>query len=276
MRRGWALAFALPLASCVKTTKVTLLELTCGAQRLRFEETMEENTSATTRQAWLLRASGPGWEKVDQALAVRGFGPETFSRLLPPDVAFHAIPFDAGRPQGNDRPGWMVFIDPAHVSRPDYDGLAACLAANALAIDRAVNHYPQITGTLYTAHDDGFWRCGGRTLGARWECADRQGYIKTVMNETEGQLLLCRPRSAPSPGQTAPPVIEGLSERRLTMGVLSTDQTAVFLREPTSYERESVLSGEDPKRYYATCRDASGKGLFDVLKPLPHPAPPRR
>jgi len=133
--------------------------------------------------------------------------------------------------------------------------------------------YPQITGTLYTARDNGFTQCGGRTLGRRWDCADKRGYIKTFMNDSEGNLLLCRRRPAPSPGESAPPVIEGLSERRMTMGVLSTDQTVVFLREPTSYERESVLPGEDPKRYYATCRDASGKSLFDVLEPLPYPSP---
>ena len=55
--------------------------------------------------------------------------------------------------------------------------------------------------------------------------------------------------------------------RGLAVGTLSQDQSRLSLAEPdrTSYEYKTLLAGRDARAYYAGCRDAAGRGLFETV-----------
>ena len=55
------------------------------------------------------------------------------------------------------------------------------------------------------------------------------------------------------------------------MATISADQASIHLHEPNSEEREKALHGQDARSYYATCRDAAGKTIFDAFKVAPAP-----
>ena len=286
MNRAWMVPLALAFVSCQRVTHATLLDLACGPLKLRFEEKTTSNISVTLWNEVLLRESGGKWVPVGP-LGVgygHGFGPETFSRLLAPDLAYHAIPFDQARPRNDRRPGWTVFVDPATVTRGDYEAISACLASNAAGIDHALGatrrdggtpsdsafRYLQVTGTIYGRYDEGFARCGGQTLGVRWDCADRRAYIKTIAYDQIGQLRLCQIDPTPAPGQTPFPL---MGSGDMTVASITDDQVWIYLQEPTSWEREKALHGQDARTYYATCRDAAGKTIFDAFKVAPAQSP---
>jgi hypothetical protein len=276
-RWAWTLPAVLALVCCEKTSKVPLHELTCGAVKLRFEETTVSNVSVTRWEERLLRETAGQWVTVDQANVGYGFGPETFSRLIAPDLAYHALAEDPARPRGTGRPAWTVFVDPAQTTRADYEAISACIASNAAAIDRALAaprpgggasslaavRSAQVTGTIYGRYDEGFARCGGKTLGSRWDCADGRAYIKTVMYDQVGQLRLCQIDPPPAPGQTPFPL---MGSGDMTVAAITEDQAWIYLHEPTSWEREKALHGQDARAYYATCRDAAGRTIFDTFK----------
>jgi hypothetical protein len=203
---------------------------------------------------------------VDRLEPERGWGPETFSRVLGPAPPFHAVPFDDQRKPTRVYSGCTVFVDPARVTRADYDALSSCLAANALAIDRALgvrdgmrdsqDPAPQIAGTLYSRREAGYSHCGGATLGTRWDCAGGRSYLKTVMGR-DGQIVTCPVTPAPPPGASPLPasVVDPL-----VVGKLSGDQAWIHLTQPAS-----------TRKYFATCRDSTGKTLFDTFKPAKEP-----
>jgi tetratricopeptide (TPR) repeat protein len=266
---------ALAAAAC--EAKYTVLDFSCGPLKLRLEQT--RHRSFEIGDSWsesILLSRPSGWVEL-QAVAHRTGAPETFSRLLPAAVAFQSVP--AAPTTGPPRPGVTVYIDPAVVSREEYDVLASCLAKNAAAIEKNFAAGPmdkdassatkpaplRIAATLYTRREDEFMFCG-RALGTRWDCADGQGYIKTVTDQEQGQLILCRidPPTGPGPGQ---------GSGMMTVGQLSPDQKTVSLATPTPYDSETVLHGKEPKAYYATCRDASGKGFYETLTPVGDPGP---
>ena len=112
--------FALAFTACEKVTDTTLLDLACGPLKLRFDEKMSSNISVTQWHVSLLRESAGKWVPVGPLSGIGwGFGPETFSRLIAPDLAYHAIPFDHARAVVDyPRPDWTVFVDPETVTPP--------------------------------------------------------------------------------------------------------------------------------------------------------------
>lgn len=271
---------AVAVMSCTKTKKQTLLDFACGPTKLRLEATTTATFETDHYDLDLLMAGPQGWVLVDRARETWGYGPNAFSRLLAPSLAFHVIPFDARRPRAEGHPQWTVFFDPAQVSRPDYEAMSACLATNAAAIDHALgsdlpdtrysprNSPPHVTGTVYSRLDEGFFKCEGPTLGSRWDCEDGKTFLKTVIGDQEGQLMLC-PVLAPAPAGQSPSRRWGADS--VAVAKLSEDQATLLLLEPRT-SPSSVSPGKDPKAYYATCRDRAGKTIFDVFR-LPPAAP---
>jgi hypothetical protein len=274
-------------AACTKHETRVLLDLDCGPLKARFEERAAKSFSNTTWDLLLLVERGGRFVEVDRA-DHRG-GPEKYSRLLPAETGFRAFPFDEARPRDesyNRSSLWGVFAKPSAVSRPEYDALASCLAANAKAIDQALasrpgdgslsawpDRRPQISSIVRADYDPEYDLCGPKTVGARWTCGAGEGYIKTrVGTSGGGSFILCtaKPRKSDRLASLTVTYIPN----GMVVGNDSTDQSAVFLTKPdtTSYEYQTLLAGKDAKAYYASCRDESGRSFFDTFKPLDEPA----
>jgi hypothetical protein len=264
---------AVGLAGCDVGKTTTILDVDCGTLKLRFEERFHSlllsNTQPDTWEHALLLDKGL-WRwalvsKVDagtRAGAALETGVESFARFLQPEVAYHELPL-SGERSGvmSFSRHWSVFVDPALVSRKQYDAIAACLATNATAVDRAfvaraTGPRAQLSSVLYSAHDPQFSYCGARTLGARWECA-QGSYIKTRLGADKGPLVLCV-----ADAQTSALKIE------IALGEISADRKGVFLRDPEASPEtiRALFAGRPARDYYARCRDASGKGFFDAFE----------
>jgi hypothetical protein len=272
---GWtrwsAAVLALLGSSCAKT--YTVLDLGCGPLSLRFQQT--RRPTLTSLSPWtesLLVGRPSGWVELDIAVPDGPYPPETFSRVLGPALGFRHLPVveDERLP----RFPWTVYVDPAVVSRAEYDTIVSCFERHAAAVDRAavtraldlgIGTAPRMTSVLHARRDGEHGLCvREKVLGTRWDCADGKAYIKTSPGRWQGQLLLCR-IDTPSAIDASPPEGAGM----MTLGRLSDDQKTVFLATPDSYEAPLILHGQEPRTYYATCRDAAGRGFFDVFSPSP-------
>src|SRR5262245_55827414 len=277
------LAWLVPLvalASCSTPATNTILDLDCGASKLRFQEDVVSDINHTQWSESLLFDRGAGWTTLDQRVeypdAQGRTGAEAFSRLLPSVVAFQRFPFDDARrrAKADERPPWAVFVDPAKASRSEYDAISACLARNLMEIDRAFaaprrgedpgltrkskpDRYPQLTSIIYAPREREFYGCGGKTLGRRWDCQGG-GYIKTVIGSTRDHLLLCAPE--PPAGSGVIPV----NGTRMDLGQISGDERTAVLWPPctTCYAFQTLVGSQEPRKYYGSCRDGSGESFL--------------
>jgi tetratricopeptide (TPR) repeat protein len=253
----------------------TIIDLDCGTVKLRFQEKSHPeplgglyNRDSSWEDFLLLRRSGDWVELSRGQGSTRGAGnsiaaegPDVpYARLLPPELGFHDFPLSEGRVTSSRFASWRwpLFIDPAVVTRGEYDAISSCLAKNLGAVDRAFvandgGPRPYVTSIVYAAFDRELTGCGAKTVGVRWSCGGGKAYIKT------------RPRGGPN-GPLVLCVAGADMEVEMSLGDLSSDQNAVFLRDPEWSPTTRALLGEDPKAYYTTCRDASGKGFFDTFE----------
>lgn len=264
-----------------------VLDLECPGLRLRFEERCEHRFPVGELCGEvLLVGRGTEWMEVDVA---SHRGPESYSRLLPQEVGFRAFPFEGKRKSDYSRQKWGVFVNPALVSRAEYDGMAACLAANLDKVDLAFAlrggglrelERPQLTSIVHAAYDAELASCGEKTIGRRWTCGDGEGYIKTRVPPDGPPFILCATARRPQrmDGGRAEP------QYGMVVGNISTDQRAVLLAAPgqADDEYQKLLAGRDAQAYYATCRDTAGERFFDTFqacdatgRPLVRTPPPK-
>jgi hypothetical protein len=295
--QAWPVPLLVFTAACgVKEASYTLLDLDCGKAKLRFQEKVLSDFNHTQWNETTLLARGSGWVELSAGEgspdAHQRVGAEAFSRLLPPSVGFRAFPFDEKRPRGRTwspdggavtRRGWALYVDPAVVSRTEYDAVASCLASHTAEIDHAFESVPpikdpelmkearahprpasQLSSVVYSAWDGGLGRCGPRTLGARWTCGDGKGYIKTVVGRTNA-VLLCAP--------VAPPGVVTVNGLEMELGQISEDQRTVWLVKPCTkcYAYTSLVGAGPPAKYYASCRDESGQRFTDAFQVVEDP-----
>jgi len=291
--RTWSVASLVLVAACgmgVKEASYTLLDLDCGTVKLRFQEKVRSDFNHTQWDETTLLGRASGWVALSagqgNADAYNRVGAEPFSRLLPASAGFRAFPFDDKRPRGRTwtpgggmaaRPGWALYVDPAVVSRTEYDAVASCLASHTAEVDRAFESVPpiqdpelkkearahprpasQLSSVVYSAWDGQLGRCGPRTLGARWTCGDGKGYVKTVVGRTNA-VLLCAPE--------APPGMVTVNGLEMELGQISEDQRTLWLVPPCTkcYAYTALVGNGSPMKYYASCRDPSGQRLTDAF-----------
>jgi hypothetical protein len=288
VRAAFALVVLGASAACTKHETRVLLDLDCAPLTLRLEERATRSFGNSSFEEVLLIERDGRWVEVDRH-DHRG-GPERYSRMLPAALRFRSFPFDEKRPPDasyHGRSHWGVFAKPEVVGRAEYDRLAECLARNVVAIDNALasrpgegelsawpDRRPQITSIVHASYDPEYDLCGPKTVGARWSCGAGEGYVKTrLAGSGGGSFILCtaEPRkSERMGGMTVTHVPNGM-----VVGTDSADQSAVFLVKPdsSSYEYRTLLAGKDPKAYYGTCRDASGRSFFEAFRPIDQESP---
>jgi hypothetical protein len=245
------------LLGCEKSWTSPVLELRCGATRLRFEERGRDQgfpSGALSFTPALLMNDGSGWVVATEQGAHAG--PQAYARLLPAAAGLHLFPGNAGR-----TPPWVLFVDPAAVNDTQYAAICRCLDANVNAVDAAWDRTRppakyfdsqrrlRIASMVHVRYDDRFNGPDRTTLGARWECPGGT-FLKTEPPDSVSHCVA---------GQFC-----------ISMGRISDNASTVTLYPPSSLgPAMSRIAGPDPQRFYGQCRDASGRSLFDTLRPAP-------
>ncbi|OGR66460.1 MAG: hypothetical protein A2X30_04720 [Elusimicrobia bacterium GWB2_63_16] len=265
------IAALLPAAACYRNVNETVTTVDCGELRLQFEinefRGPPDMPLSHFPKLYLLRSGLPRVE-VDKLYARNRI---EIPDLLEPEADFHFFPPLNGKDRAVPARHHLrdIFVDPQVFSAGDYDRIKACLDKNLPAIDAAFDR-PMFGGDYVPAHrlrsivyrryEDDYSFCGDEVLGKRFDCYGGQAYIKTTL---PNGLQLCRPGSV---------VTNSLD----LIGRISRDQRSAQLRAPGSGGPANhpdyglkALAGPDWKGFYGTCRDASGKNIFDYFAQEP-------
>jgi hypothetical protein len=241
-----------------------LLDVNCGSMQLRFEERGEFTgfpSGASFYTPTLSINKGAGWQVVDQVGSHSG--PFGYPKLLPASAKFRVYPLASDRYTVDPYwyPTWDIFIDPKLVNDDDYRTIASCIASNLADIDRVYdtkrepdNNFElstqrryRVSSIIHHAHDERFTFPERVALGVLWECPGGDLFLKT---EPPDWIVMCSTK-----------------ERFCDLiGRVSNDQSAIVLVPPKNPGLVR-MAGPQWKEKYGSCRDSSGRGLYDVLKP---------
>lgn len=268
LKRILVVASLVCLAACGRNNFETVIDLDCGEMKLQFEENEfygPPDMPLSHFPKLYMTMGGLPRVKVDSLY--HGGVLEAYQLLAPEDkfLLFPAVDGKA-RPKADKYHPRDIFVDPAVFSPGQYDRIKACLAKNLPAIDAAFDRplfkdgyvsSLRLRSVIYRKYEDNYRFCGDKVLGKRFNCYGGQAYIKTT---TPRDLQLCRP------GTTNTNMVDHI-------GRISGDKRSMQLRGPGSagpsahplYGLKS-LAGPDWKGFYETCRDASGKNIFDYFK----------
>ncbi len=271
MKNILLLAALFCFTACYRNNFETVIELDCGGMKLQFEENEfagPPDMPLSHFPKLYLAANGLPRVRVDSLY--HGGVLEAYG-LLAPEDKFYLFPAVDGkaRPRADKYHPRDIFVDPAVFSPDQYEGIKACLSKNISAVDSAFDRplfkdgyvsSLRLRSIIYRSYEDSYRFCGDKVLGKRFDCYGGQAYIKTT---TPLSLQLCR---AGSDNTNMADLI----------GRISADQRSVQLRGPGSSGPADhplyglkALAGPDWRGFYETCRDSSGKNIFDYLKEAP-------